>query len=280
MPLFDFSLKSLAAVAPWGRPDDPNERFLSWFGLTDGTYAISVDGARLFQYTPEMLAVFESKYPEDARNGDCADYQVVRLYEDLLDLLPDTMNSIPVRAHELVENVQARRNWMNRLSWAREIEDDPVLSELYWQATAWFGYRRLDSMYLIQGPSVWFWRFGDRVHILWDNLGKATEGIPRWTATEGDCSMPVDAFELEVESFHERLMSAMTEHVATIKTHNPLPNVKIDVEQLTREHEERKLSLARAKLASPHQFDWDLVFAANDELRNHWRENNIGSRTQ
>lgn len=278
MPLFDFSLKPIAAVAPWGPPDDPKDRSLSWFGLTDGTYAINLNGARLFQYTPEMLAYLNSKYPENEQIGDCADYQVVRLYEDILDLLPDAMISIPARAQEMVGHVQARRSWMNGLSWVLEIDDDPPLDELYWRATDWFGYRRLDSMYLIQGPSTWFWRFGDRVYIQWDNAGKETAGIPRWTATAGDCSMPVETFWGELESFHTRLMSAMSERVANIKTQNPLPNVRIDVEQLTREHEERKLSLAQAKLASPHEIDWDLVFAANDELKNHPRHNNASSR--
>jgi hypothetical protein len=126
-------------------------------------------------------------------------------------------------------------------------------------------------MYLIQGPSVWFWRFGDRIHIQWDNAGKAAEGIPRWTASTGDHSMRVDAFWGELQSFHTNLMSAMTERVATITAQDPLPHVRIDVEQLCREHEERKLSLEQAKLANPHEIDWDLVLTANKELRNHPR---------
>lgn len=44
--LFNFMLRPTAEIAPWGTPDNPT---LSWFGLSDGWYWISIAGDEIFR---------------------------------------------------------------------------------------------------------------------------------------------------------------------------------------------------------------------------------------
>jgi hypothetical protein len=71
---FGFQLEPLEKFEPWGEGDD---RTLHWFGLTSGTYWIEVGEQRLFESVG-----FEGGSPE------CLDYQVARLHEDVLAIVP------------------------------------------------------------------------------------------------------------------------------------------------------------------------------------------------
>ena len=81
--LINFTLLPISDVQPWGRADAPT---LHWFGLTDGEYWIEVGDEKLFQYSESARAAGAGQYCE---------YQVVRLYEDLIDMLPHILESVP-----------------------------------------------------------------------------------------------------------------------------------------------------------------------------------------
>ena len=44
--IFHFRLRDIDAIAPWGSPAHPT---LSWFGLSDGWYWLTLDGQELFR---------------------------------------------------------------------------------------------------------------------------------------------------------------------------------------------------------------------------------------
>jgi len=259
MPLFDFSLRSLPDVAPWDRENTPR---LHWFGLTDGTYSIEAGQSRLFQYTPQFLEYLAT----DPARGDCVDYYVIRLYEDLLQLLPDILQSIPIEAHLLISDVEKQRAWVERMRHIFEAAETPELENLHNEASMWFHYRQLDAGYLTQCPKIWFWRFDDQIFIRWDNEARQRDGIPVWTATAGEYSMPTEIFLAEVDSFHFRLMKGMSERIQEIRERNPIPHVQINLDELIQEHIKRKQSLARALAARPDKVDWAQTLAANEQL--------------
>lgn len=224
MAFVDFALRPLTEVTPWRRPDDPEERHLSWFGLTDGWYAIDAKDGRLFQYTQEMMQHLNPKFDSRAACSDWVDYQVVRLYEDLLEMLPDVLSEVPDEVHALVSTVEARREWRRSVDWVYDSEEDNNLDTLE-AATEWTRLRKLDSLYLVDGPRIWLWRNRARIYVQWDNADLKTDGLPRWAATEGTTSLAVEHFIEEIRSFHVRLMSAMAERVNMIATNNPLVGV-------------------------------------------------------
>src|SRR5262249_55531294 len=97
----DFRLRPLREIAPWHNAAGSNPH-LTWFGLTDGWYWISVDGAELFRYSQTVLdtrAHEKRGEPWLIRMGGLpyVDYQVAQLWGDLLDGVPDVLAPIPPR---------------------------------------------------------------------------------------------------------------------------------------------------------------------------------------
>lgn len=260
MALFDFKLRPLHEVQPWGGPDDLS---LHWFGLTDGWFSIDCGVARLFQYTPEMLVKWEIPTPADGNPTDWVDYLVVRLYEDVIDLLPHVLVELPRDFHRLVSDVASHRAWRENLRRIAESDDwdegDEDMTRCYLLVSEWMGYRKLDSGYLVDGPKAWFWRHSDDIYILWDNDKSVADGIPRWTAGSGVLRMPVERFLGEVESFHQRLMASMRDRINEISFAYPFEGVRIDIPHLFHEHKQREQSLANALATGPKETDWDDV---------------------
>lgn len=77
---FHFRLRPLADVQLWG------DRRLHWFALTDGWYWIEVDGHKLFHHPSNA----------DAGQPSPVDYYVVRLWEDIQEVLPSVLEPVPV----------------------------------------------------------------------------------------------------------------------------------------------------------------------------------------
>jgi hypothetical protein len=268
MPLFNFNLLPVSEAHYSYPPSDPSQRHYCWFWLTTGRYAIEVGDVRIFQYSPEFLRLVLCRPPMTQSDplADCDDYPVARLWEDLLDILPDILVDISSPAFDLISTVQAQTDWQRSLSWVDGTEDDQKW-ELYRSATDWLGYRRLDTGYLIGGPQVWFFRFSGQIHVRWDN-SKANAGtIPRWLGTSGDRSLPVDLFLAELQLFHDRLMSQMAARIEEIETRNLLPTEQCDTAGLRLDHRERIQALSNAKRIKAHDVDWEQVQAANKRLQ-------------
>src|SRR4051812_35106988 len=80
MPLFNFVLRSPEQITQWAKS-------LHWFGLTDGWYWLHLGD----QEVPRSV-----KRSAEAPDGlSYVDYNVVRLWEDLLDILPEILEPVP-----------------------------------------------------------------------------------------------------------------------------------------------------------------------------------------
>ncbi len=273
-PLFDFALHPLENVMPWGKPEAP---YLSWFGLTDGYYAINTGAQRHYRYTPEIIAFWAGQYPDSSPGvpgplADCTDYQIVRLYEDVLDVLPNVLAPVPAEAHALLGGPGDITAWLASSDWVEDIPDESpdgeALIDLRYTASRWFGSRTLTNWHLQAGPDIYLWRHADIIHFAWDHTRLRLDDYPDavWTATSGTHRMPAAAFMEEIASFHDRLMAAMAERIHLLHTANPIPHVHIDMEQLAAEHEQRTHSLEKALSTPPEPSDWSAVLAANSEL--------------
>ncbi|MBN8459027.1 MAG: hypothetical protein J0M04_14440 [Verrucomicrobia bacterium] len=263
MALFDFKLRPLHEVQPWGGMDGPDDLCLHWFGLTDGCFSIDCGIARLFQYTPEMLVKWEIPSPDEWNPTAWVDYPIIRLYEDVIDLLQHVLVELPSDFHRLVSDVASHRAWRENLRQIAESDDwdegDEDMSQCYLLVLQWMGYRKLDSSYLVDGPETWFWRHSDEIYVLWDNEDSVADGFPRWTAASGVISMSVERFLGEVESFHHRLMASMQDRIHEIAFANPFKGVKIDIPYLFLVQKQRERSLANALAAAPEEPDWEKV---------------------
>lgn len=247
--LINFELTPLNEVKPWGAT---NNQSLSWFGLTDGQYWISVGQDSLFEY---------SEHARNVGGGRYCEYQVVRLCEDILDMLPSIMEPVPPTLVQYLSG-DSGNAWRAKLSsWSNE-HIDVVDEEEWWRLIELAGSlslnRFLDSAYLSPSTSILMWPDEKSVHIEWDNRGKIIDGKPAWSASMGLFQMPREDFVREVESFHFRLIEQMTSRVSQVVSGALTPDIRIDFPGLLSEHEERLNEFNRA-LENSVTTSWDEV---------------------
>ncbi len=249
---------------PWGEEPELN---LHWFGLTDGIYYMNVGEDQLFRSSKEMLLHWKNEYPDLDINLAYVDYQVVRLYEDLLEILADVKQTIPAELQQYVESQKKHECWKKELWEIFNSTEDDETEDLYYLATEWWNRcRSLSTAHLNNGQNIWLWRTENTIHIRWENESIKIDGIQPWTAVRGDFELSIEQFEEEVRAFHYRLMNDMAERIEELKTNNPIPHVKIDLSSLEKEHEERKMSLGYALNKTPHVNNWDEVVEAINKL--------------
>ncbi|MBL9202667.1 MAG: hypothetical protein JNL39_19295 [Opitutaceae bacterium] len=266
--LFDFKLRPLEDIAPWGTPPDLS---LSWFGLTDGYYRVQVGGEHLFNYTDQISKHWATNDP--TFSGAYVDYQVVRLWEDVCAILPDVMQPIPTDFLRLVSgrNPTIRQVVQTVGTWWQSLADDEMEGEnedTYYAAITWASSRNLDALYLRGGPRIWIFSHDDTVTITWDNRGIEIDGIEVWSARCGSYSMSRSKFLEEIRSFDRRLLTQMQERVDQVCADWKRPEIRIAFEQLRREHLERGQTLPLALRKSPTPVDWTQVQAALKKVGN------------
>ena len=61
-------------------------------------------------------------------------------------------------------------------------------------------------------------------------------------------------------------MCEMGKRIDILIRDNPIPNIKIDFQQLIKEHDVRKGSLKKALKRRPQKVDWDIVMKSNEKL--------------
>ncbi|MCC2313633.1 DUF5984 family protein [Cellulomonas xiejunii] len=241
MIAFRFELRRLDDVAPWGDAQPT----LHWFGLTDGWYWLEVGGDQVLR-----LAQDDGPHPY-------VDYEVARLWEDVLALTPAVLEPVPA---DLVPFVAS-----DRADWPACPQDDeeetPAASaladDLRVTAALWHGEHRLDVGYLRGAPRLAFWRTvadgRDEITVDWRHdddrftVGRAR----RWT-------VPTSAYEAAVISLDHAVVSAMSRRVEEVAQRGGLPGVHLDVDGLRREHRERERLRTRHEKHA-RTTDWDDV---------------------
>ena len=238
-----FELRPLADVEPWGTRESGLR--LSWFGLTDGWYDVVIAGQHLFR----------------GEGGDPrgVDYQVVRLWEDLIDVIPGAIDEIPDALATRVADVDRWNEWVAR-AWELENADEQLETAL-----PWWSDRRVDTSHLRGAPHLFLWRQGQEVHVRWRS--RPQPGEPRWSSPRGNATLALAAFIDELVRFDQAFIEAITKRVESIARGWSRPEIAIDVDELRREHEDRATWLARAlRLKRPTTYSWDAVVNAVTKL--------------
>ena len=259
MALFEFNLVPLVDLLPWG--EEPNLS-LTWYGLTDGHYYMNVGDAQLFRYSDPILQLWSDEREEYQHSY--FEYQVARLYEDILYALPDIIQPIPDRVFQHIETVDKQIHWFAGLSSIYQTLEDDESNELYYESTEWIDVRSPDG--LGGGPHFWILRHKDTVYIRWFNRDTTFGETEVWAASVGEHRMTVDEFISEIRHFHVTLMQRMQKRVNTIVEDNPFPHVTIDIPGLVAEHEERSKSVDSAISRNPTIADWSSVIDAGSKL--------------
>jgi len=254
--LFNFNLVPVEKVSPWGKAGSYS---LHWFGLTDAEYWIQVGDTALFEYSENARAAGTGRYVE---------YQVVRLYEDLLEMLPYILEPVPTHLIQYFTGETARV-WENTYSdWCDrncDLPDKEQVNRIFDAAIARTGKRWLDSSFLTPSASIRIWSDASGVHIDWDNRKKMYAGLPAWTADHGTIQLSRSEFIDEVRSFHSRLMTEMSARVERVLAGALSSEINVDLPGLVREHDQRTQSLDIAMRLSGNT-DWSQTEWAIQEI--------------
>ena len=255
-PLFPFRLKPLADVDAWG---GPGARSLHWFGLTDGWYGIHAGTHDLFR-TADL--------PDDPEPW--IEYPIVRLWEDVLEILPYVLEAVP---RAIAERLHPARDWAQFYGRAvsgrkaRDPDEAEAAEAILLGATAWVDDRQIDTQYLVGGPQVYVVRVEARARMLWDNRNTPPDEGTRWHSEAGLHELALDDYVAEARDLDARLMAAMAARIIDVQAGRAPTDVSIDLVQLEREHAERSTWLDAALagtpgiagIREPQVTDWDEV---------------------
>lgn len=211
MGIFHFEFDDLARVEPWGTA--PNLSF-SWFAPTVGHYHLEIGGQQIFRYTPEILAHWETNGAERPPIH-YVDDQLSRLREDLLELVPDLLQPLPVAFEELIATGAAHAACAAALE--RDDALDPELTQ------RWLWSRSLSSGHSYAAPCVHFFRFGDEIIIRATDLGGHSYGKPLWAASASEERLPIERFIGELRAFDAALLKGMAARIARDSCKPALP---------------------------------------------------------
>jgi hypothetical protein len=254
--LINFTLAPIEEIVPWG---EPGSYRLHWFGLTYGEYWIQAGEAALFEYSDHARNAGAKRY---------CDYQVVRLYEDLMEMLPYILEPVPEPLVPYICGVRTKA-WLNAYDAWCDRNQDALDTKSFYEiadgALAWRRKRQLDSAYLSPSANIAIWSDQKHVHIEWDNHDRHFGGKLAWSAVLGAYQIPRDEFIEEVTSFHVRLMDQMAARVDQVVSGCLPSEIQIDLPGLVREHEQRARSLDSALKIVPGT-DWQQAESAICEI--------------
>ncbi|WP_327146992.1 DUF5984 family protein [Nocardia sp. NBC_01327] len=242
-----FELAPIDEVVPWGE-----HRTLHWFGLTQGWYGLEVAGIELLRYTEQTQALLG----EDPTVPRWADYYVVRLWEDMLGVLPQVLEPVPGDLAEFFAG--GGEGWADISD--PDVLDNPAIDPAYEGRRL----RCFDTAYLRAGGAFRWWRTvdpDDRVSVAWQFASGPDDQIAFAAPLSGRASVETSEFIAAVTDFDHRLLQAMQERVDRLVVTGAAPGIVLDVEGLTREQAKRRLWLPQALARQVEDTDWDAVRA-------------------
>jgi uncharacterized protein DUF5984 len=250
---FDFRLTPLDRYEPWNAA-----RAVSWFELTDGEQVVRLDEQEIF-----TLEEFSS---ESGGKRCWLDYQVVRMWEDLLVLFPYAKRPVPEEIARRLEPGAGWERWRKR-AWERMEGLDERTAEELEQAFSWASRRTLDVGHLVAAPRLTFACIDDVMLATCEPRADASSMDWRWVCEPARVELPLQEFIHEVERFANALLTDMEERLAAI-SHGALAcRAVVDFVELHAQHIQRQEQLARMLgAAADEEEDWDRIARALDTL--------------
>lgn len=226
--LFNFKLDPIDEIAPWGKPPDLH---LSWYALTLGQCFLQAGSEELLRYSGPVLEK-ELQESQESQVQPYVRYQVARFRENIFDIVPRVLEPLPPEIAIYARSTRAQA-WLSKCTnwFARQSRNDAV-SNCYDAAAFWLRERSLDTYGLQVPANVWFWRFGDTIHIEWDNREQRYGSVPVWAAAQGTHSIHVEEFMAELGSLHARLIAAMQLRIDEACRSWSRPEIHIDLDRL------------------------------------------------
>ncbi|MCM1316205.1 MAG: DUF5984 family protein [Prevotella sp.] len=217
----NFELKNINDIEPWGDT-------IHWFALTDGTLYIQVSDHKIYEYSDSARDFFKC----DIKYND---YYLARFVTDFTELFRFIREPIPEILYDNIDKFEDITDlWKNMY----EDKPDDIFDEFYFgeynTLTEWYYMQHtLNSAHLVGGPHIGFFRYGDKIKILWKSYDDAIleNGENIWTSPNGVYEMSWNDFTKEVEVFYLKFRRKMDYRTDYIYKHG-LTHAQIDRELL------------------------------------------------
>ena len=247
----NYILKKPEKIVPWG----DEAKSLHWFGLTDGLLWIDAGDSVIYEYARPHPDEFEEQVKYD-------DYQLSRFIEDILELTPVISESVPEYLFDVIDHLADDfQEWKSMYFDRNDEEFERFYDEFYAPLSDWFYDRVLSSGHLVCGPSIGFFRCGDKLKIVWDS-DTLEDGSEMWKFPRGIYETDYQSFVSEVSGFISSFTADMDKQVADVVSKG-IPGVYVDTDALVRENEQRKKTfeqqLSCLNSNGDRGTDWDKI---------------------
>ena len=222
-------LKNPDKIVPWGKEN----KYLHWFGLTDGLLWIEAGDSVIYEYSKPHMDDFGNSVIYN-------DYQLSRFLEDFLELTGYISESVPEMLYDSVDSIEeSLHKWLSLNIDKPDEEYDHFYDNEYQPLSDWFYDRTMDSGHLICGPLIGFFRCGDKIKIVWNSIRPVSDGTDIWRYPKGIYEMRYADFVLEISRFISTFIEDMDMQVADVVL-NGIPDVYVDTDALISENDQRK----------------------------------------
>ncbi|WP_226789855.1 DUF5984 family protein [Flagellimonas hadalis] len=264
MAMINFKLKELDKISPWGQ--EP-ELSLHWFGLTDGDLWLTFGNETIYEYTKEAIDLWGNQSPYN-------DYPLSRFIEDFTELFDKIREPIPEAFYNLstdLKKFQSRtKKWLDKHYTDKDNGND-FYFDVYDTLISWVHARTLSSSHLNYGPQLSFFRYNNKVRVVWDTEHRLKNGTPVWTAKSGSVEMEYTGFVQKIKSFGQSFFAEMGEQIR-LAVEKDWGKVELDKQWLVEEHEGRidefYFSLALLEQEAEYRTDWAGIKKLFDRMTN------------
>lgn len=267
--MIHYTLDNIDDICPWGSDTDLS---LHWFGLTSGRLYLTFGDSRIYEYTDDAAAYFGEGHRK------YVDYPLSRFVEDFSELFRAIGESIPSQFYGLTETLPSflsdADKWLD-VHGGDDDEFDDFYDNLYGPLTSWIRDRALEAQHLMAGPSVYFFRYGSRLRIVWQadgkiEGGKTESGADMWTAKDGHIEMNYSDFVTAVKDFGDQFFKSVDNQVRQAIAKD-WGNVKLDKRSLAEEHQERKKqffdSITHLETSSVESTNWQKTSSSYAQMQ-------------
>jgi hypothetical protein len=218
----------------------------SWFYHTDSELWIQLGESTLFEYNRG-----EHRY---------VDYYLIRFIEDFTELFPVISKSIPESLYSVVNDSKSIKDFRHKAidQMAASEYTDADHDELN-NKISWLDQRRLPTGHLKNGPTMWFFRKGDNIRIVWQTDHKREDSSDVWAARSGHTEIRYLEFIDGVEEFYNSFFKEMDKQVeqALLKDWG---KITLDKNCVQEEHAQRKndfiTQLNNLKASETNDTEW------------------------
>ncbi|MEE1963955.1 DUF5984 family protein [Allomuricauda taeanensis] len=262
--MIHFKLKELDKIVPWGKGSEVS---LHWFGLTDGYLWLTFGNETIYEYSQEIL-----DYWRDI-TMPYVDYQLSRFIEDFTGLFENISEPVPEEFYDLTKDLEKfqseTKNWLNNVDSGRD-----GLNEEYFEAydalISWTSIRTMDNGHLVGGPQLSFFRYNQKVRIIWRTDHSLENGINMWAAKNGSLEMDYYEFVQKIKVFGDTFFSRMEEQIR-LAVKKDWGSVKIDKKGMISEQKKREkdfhTSLALLEEENGNRTDWTKIKEVLDKMK-------------